>query len=309
MSVFITILLIVFAISASFSYRNQRRGWTERLRGIGEDAASGAIQNGSSSLKTRLFKFLGTLGEATKSTNVEELTHLRRTLLKAGYRRSDAMIIFYGAKLCLAICLPVAFALLRTSALSTLPYMQTMVLFVFTAVIGLYIPNLWVRMKVRHRQNQILLGFPDALDLMVVCVEAGLGLDAAMQQATEEIRLSNEVLSEELRLVNLELRAGQSRQNALKNLSLRTDLEDINNFATLLIQTDSFGTSIAQALRVQSDAMRTKRYHRAEEMAAKIAVKLMFPLIFFIFPSLFIVILGPAVIQVIRILLPVMAAK
>jgi len=121
--------------------------------------------------------------------------------------------------------------------------------------------------------------------------------------------MSNRVLSEELRLVNLELRAGQSRQNALRNLSLRTGLEDVNNFTTLLIQTDNFGTSIGLALRVHSDTMRTKRHHRAEEVAAKLPVKLLFPLIFFIFPSMFVVIMGPAIIQIMRILLPTLGRQ
>jgi tight adherence protein C len=201
------------------------------------------------------------------------------------------------------------FAVLRTSALPMLTYMHTMVLFIFLAVAGFYAPNLWVKIRTQRRQRKIVEGFPDALDLMTVCVEAGLGLDAALNQVADEISMNNRALSEELKLVNLELRAGQSRQNALRNLSLRTDLEDINNFTTLLIQTDNFGTSIGQALRVHSDTMRTKRHHRAEEKAAKLPVTLLFPLVFFIFPSMFVVILGPAVIQMIRILLPAMAPK
>jgi tight adherence protein C len=179
-----------------------------------------------------------------------------------------------------------------------------MYLFILLGVAGFYAPNLWVKMKTQGRQQKITEGFPDALDLMTVCVEAGLGLDAALNQVADEIQLSNKVLSEELKLINLELRAGQSRANALRNLSLRTDLEDVNNFTTLLIQTDNFGTSIGQALRVHSDTMRTKRHHRAEEAAAKLPVKLLFPLIFFIFPSMFVVIMGPAIIQIMRILLP-----
>jgi tight adherence protein C len=209
----------------------------------------------------------------------------------------------------LAIALPAVFAVLRTSALPMLPHTQTMFLFIFLAVAGFYTPNLWVKTKIQRRQQKILAGFPDALDLMTVCVEAGLGLDAAMNQVADEISMSNRILSEELKLVNLELRAGQSRQNALRNLSLRTDLEDVNNFTTLLIQTDNFGTSISQTLRVHSDTMRTKRHHRAEEQAAKLPVKLLLPLIFFIFPSMFVVIAGPAIIRIMRILLPKMAGQ
>jgi tight adherence protein C len=146
----------------------------------------------------------------------------------------------------------------------------------------------------------MFVGLPDGLDMLVVCVEAGMGLDAAINRVGEEMKASNKVLSDELKLVTLELRAGKHRQEALRNLAQRTDLEDLSSLVSLLVQTDKFGTSIAQALRVYSDSMRTKRYQRAEEIAAKIAVKLTFPLILFIFPSLFVVILGPAMIRIYR---------
>ena len=153
----------------------------------------------------------------------------------------------------------------------------------------------------------ILEGFPDALDLMVVCVEAGIGLDAAITRVGEEMRFGNEVLSEEFKMLSLELRAGKQRRDALRNLALRTDLEDVSSLVSLLIQTDKFGTSVAQALRVHSDSMRVRRYQRAEELATKLPVKLLFPLILFIFPSFFVTLLGPAVIQIFRVLLPRMA--
>jgi len=137
-----------------------------------------------------------------------------------------------------------------------------------------------------------------------VCAEAGIGLDAAINRVGEEIKLSNKPLSEEFKLMSLELRAGKPRREALKDLAMRTDLEDVNSLASLLIQTEKFGTNIAQALRVHSDSMRVKRFQRAEEVAAKLPVKLLFPLIFFIFPSLFVAILGPAAIRIFRTLLP-----
>jgi tight adherence protein C len=308
-SVFLMTLLAFFGLSSYASSRTKQKEWAQRLRGKEESATSAVVLENSAPEPLRLFKFLGAIGEATKPKNVDEMSHMRRTLVKAGYRSVDAPLIFFGARLLLAIALPAAFAVLRTSALPMLPYTYTMLLFVLMAVAGFYAPNLWVRMRTQRRQQKITEGFPDALDLMTVCVEAGLGLDAALNQVADEIAMSNKVLSEELKLVNLELRAGQSRQNALRNLSLRTDLEDVNNFTTLLIQTDNFGTSIGQALRVHSDTMRTKRHHRAEEAAAKLPVKLLFPLIFFIFPSMFVVIMGPAVIQIMRILLPTLSRQ
>jgi len=164
-------------------------------------------------------------------------------------------------------------------------------------------------MKIAKREEKILEGFPDALDLMVVCVEAGIGLDAAITRVGEEMKLSNKVLYEEFKLLSLELRAGKQRRDALRNLAMRTDMEDVSSLVTLLIQTDKFGTSIAQALRVHSDSMRTKRYQRAEELATKLPVKMVFPLIVFIFPSIFVTVLGPAIIQIFRILLPRLAGQ
>lgn len=196
--------------------------------------------------------------------------------------------------------------LVKLSFLRTLSSLTVMELSILLALIGFYLPNFWLRRKVDRRKEKILRGLPDALDLMVVCAEAGVGLDAAIQRVGEEMKLANRPLSEEFRLLNLELRAGKQRRDALKNLALRTDLDDVRSLVTLLVQTERFGTSIAQALRVHSDSMRTKRFQRVEEVAAKLPVKLLFPLIFFIFPSLFVVILGPAILKVYRTLLPVL---
>jgi tight adherence protein C len=171
------------------------------------------------------------------------------------------------------------------------------------AILGYYLPDLWLQFKIARRKESILNGFPDALDLLVVCVEAGMGLDSAINRVAKEIEFDNKVLSGELKLYNLEMRAGKLRQDALRNLAMRTDLEEVNNLATLLIQTDKFGTSVGQALKVYSDTMRVQRFQRAEERAAKIPVKLIFPLILFIFPSLFVAILGPAVINIYKVII------
>jgi tight adherence protein C len=226
--------------------------------------------------------------------------------LKAGYRRENAPVIFFGIKALLAIVLALSFFWMKLFFLKTMTSLHFMLFGVMFALIGFYLPNLWLKLKVARRREEILKGFPEALDLMVVCVEAGTGLDAAINRVGEEMRLSNRVLSEEFKLLSLELRAGKPRGEALRNLAFRTDSEDVNSLVTLLIQTEKFGTSIAQALRVYSDSMRTKRHQRAEELAAKLPVKLVFPLVLFIFPSLFIVILGPAAIRVSKTLLPIL---
>jgi tight adherence protein C len=175
--------------------------------------------------------------------------------------------------------------------------------------VGYYLPNLVLARLVFVRQREIFESFPDAADLLMVCVEAGLGLDAALVKVTDEVRLKSEALGEELHLLNLELRAGSSREKALRNLALRTGVEEVNTFATMLIQADRFGTSIGESLRVFSDDLRTKRRLRAEEMAAKIPLKLLFPMVLCIFPALLLVLLGSAFIQIYRILLPTMGGQ
>lgn len=304
----VTIILFTYGLSASMSSRQTRQSWHKRATGMrGTTSVSMPVE--SSPQHQQVTKFLGVLGEATKPKNAEELSHVQKRLTKAGYRHNEAPIILYGIKLCGTILFPALFALLRIWFLLTLPAMQTIALFVVSALVGFYLPDLLLYIKIQHRQQKILQGFPDALDLMVVCVEAGLGLDAAIERVGEELKLSHKILSEEFRLLSLELRAGQSRHEALRSLGSRIDLEDIHNLVTLLIQTDRFGTGIAQTLRIYSDSMRTKRHQRAEEKAAKLPVKLLLPLIFFIFPSLFVVILGPAAIRIIRVLLPTLDGR
>ena len=183
------------------------------------------------------------------------------------------------------------------------------VLYVGVASAGYFLPVLWLRYAVGSRKEKILDAFPDALDLMVVCVEAGLGLDAAIARVSSEIKFAHPELADEFNLVSLELRTGLARIDALKNLSRRVDLEEVNSLVALLVQTDKFGTSVGQSLRVHSDAMRTNRQLRAEELAAKLPVKLLFPLIFFIFPSLFVVIIGPGMVKIARTLLPALGSN
>jgi tight adherence protein C len=172
----------------------------------------------------------------------------------------------------------------------------------YLALMGLFLPDIWLRIRIAKRRERIFKGFPDALDLLVVCVEAGMGIDSAINRVAEEMKISNKTLSDELKLLNLEIRAGKTRRDALKDLAMRTDLQEVESLATLLIQTEKFGTNVAQTLRVYSDMFRTKRYQRAEEIAAKMPIKLVIPLAFFIFPSLFVVLLGPAAINIVKVL-------
>jgi tight adherence protein C len=175
------------------------------------------------------------------------------------------------------------------------------------AALGYFLPNAFLEQRIAQRKREVFESFPDAMDLITVCVEAGLGLDAALSRVGEEMHVRSPILGEELHLINLELRAGSSRERALRNLALRTGVEEIDALVAMLVQSDRFGTSVADSLRVHAESLRTKRRLRAEEAAAKIAVKLLFPLIFFIFPSMLLVLLGPALIGIHSILLPTLA--
>jgi tight adherence protein C len=200
--------------------------------------------------------------------------------------------------------LPVFFFLANSVFLYAPPTStKMMIILTLTALAAFYMPDLWLYNRGLQRKEAVLDSFPDALDLLVVCVEAGMGLDAAMNRVSREILVDCPVLSEELTIFSLEMRGGMQRRDALKNLSLRTDLVEVNRLTTLLIQTDKFGTSVGSALKVFSDTLRTQRYQRAEELAGKIPVKLLFPMILFIFPSLFLVIMGPAAIRIYHTLL------
>jgi tight adherence protein C len=238
-----------------------------------------------------------------------ESSVLRQRFMNAGFRQANAPVVYFTAKTALALLLPLVmyFTLNRTSVAADTQMLLSYL--IMAAGLGYYLPNFLLKHAVSSRQRDILEAFPDALDLMTICVEAGLAIDSALSRVAGEIGLTSPVLSEELTLVTLELRAGGAKDKALRNLALRTGVEDIDALVAMLIQAERFGTSIASSLRVQSDTLRLKRRQRAEETAAKIGLKLLFPLIFFIFPALLVVLMGPAFIQVTRALLPAVGAQ
>ena len=254
--------------------------------------------------KGKLHSLLTRLGKANKPSSESEVSAIREVLATAGYRHAQAAILFMGAKLLSGI-IALGIAIAIPAKLLGFPTLTAqLVIYVGAASAGYFFPMLWLRHAVSHRKEKIQDAFPDALDLMVVCVEAGLGLDAAISRVSSEIQFAHRELAEEFHLMSLELRTGLSRAEALKNLSRRIDLEEVSSLVALLVQTDKFGTSIGQSLRVHSDSMRVNRQLRAEELAAKLPVKMLFPLVFFIFPSLFVVVVGPAAIKIARTLLP-----
>ena len=220
-----------------------------------------------------------------------EVSVIQKRLIRAGYRKDAAVNVFYGCK----VLVPLALAGIATvtRAYEYGPF------FVYGVGVGLgfLVPDFVLGNRIHNRQLNIRIGLPEALDLMVICIEAGLGLDQAIQRVAEELRISQPEISDELSVVCLEQRAGRPRAEAWKNLAERTDVESVRAVVATLVQADQFGTSVAKAMRVHSETLRTRRRQQVEEEAAKTAIKLVFPLVFFIFPSLFVVTLGPAVIK------------
>jgi tight adherence protein C len=232
---------------------------------------------------------------------------MKRRLLQAGVMGPSVVRNFYAVKFFLTICLPVGFLLVAPLFGASLSNQKVIFAALGLCVAGLYLPSLWLSHRIASRQQAIAEGFPDALDMLVVCVEAGLGLDAAFNRVGAELTRSHPALATQFALVSLELRAGKSRADALRNLADRIGLDEVNSFVTLMVQSDSLGTSIAQTLTVHADEMRNRRMMRAEEKAHKLPVKLTVPLVVFILPCMMTVILLPGIIGIVRKLLPALS--
>jgi tight adherence protein C len=233
--------------------------------------------------------------------------NLKLKLDHAGFRSEAAPTIYLGIRF---LMLVMGLVLGGGTILLTTGFSQTsLIRLVIVAGAMFYLPEALLWWITRKRKEAIFLGLPDALDLMVVCVEAGLGLDQAMRKVADEMKKSYRILSDEFALCNFQLQVGKTRAEVLHDLGQRTGVEDLSSLASILIQADKFGSSIAHALRVQSDSMRTRRRQLAEEKAAKTAVKLIFPLVIFIFPGIFVVLVGPAAITMIREMFPAMSGQ
>ena len=226
----------------------------------------------------------------------KEMSALRRRLTTAGYRSLTAAALYSAAEILMPF-------VAGGTVLLVLGFSKWYIAFLAAAA-GYVLPSLWLGRKIALRQKQIRNGLPDALDLMIVCIEAGSGLDQAVVKTSDELDISYPPLAEELRLITTEIRAGKPRLEAFKNFASRTKVDEVRSLVAMLVQTDKFGTSIAQALRTHAEVSRTKRRQNAEERAAKIGVKLVFPLVFCLFPGLYIAILGPAVVDYVRIFKP-----
>lgn len=237
-------------------------------------------------------------------TNEKERTTARVRLLQVGYGGRNAVRNYFAIRLLLSVLLPVGFLLLAPMFTRNMPVEKVMVITVCLLVAGLYLPSAFVSNRIRNRQRAIQESFPDALDMLMVCVEAGLGLDSAFTRVGAQMASAHPVLAEEFALVSLELRAGKSREAAMRNFAERIGTTEITSFVVLLIQSDQLGTSVAQTLRVQAEEMRIKRMLRAEEKAHMLPVKLSIPLVLCLLPSMIAVAVLPGIIRIIRDLIP-----
>ena len=294
---FVATMLLVAALFYAFSAKEvDVAGRFSQLAG----SATPPLDEGrfAERQKEKVRDSLASVGKLLPDASPQQANRTQLMMIRAGYRSPEAILAMRGFRLLFPI------ATMTIVLLSGFYRLNPLVIPIAALGLGYLIPDILLTWRVHARQHKLRRALPDALDLLVICVEAGLGLDQALMKVSQDMRITHHELSEELQLVNLEMRIGKSRIEALRELARRTGLDDIKALVAMLIQTERFGTSIAQSLRVFSEDMRTKRRQRAEEKSAKTSVKMVPPLVFFIFPALMVIILGPAVLTLLRQLMP-----
>jgi tight adherence protein C len=298
LAVFFGFLLAIWAVLSWISERNSRS--TERLMRHSRPASLAEIEDPKAVKKSERFQGITDMAKSISQPLMPQ-TELEQSALKvklanAGFRSESAAAVYSGIRVAsLGVFLAMALGL---AALNSGTPMDKITIILLITVLGFYLPSMalwWLR---RKRQQEIFLTLPDALDLLVVCVESGLGLDAALRKVCDEMKAHARVLCDEIALANFQLQMGRPKREVLHDLGVRTGVDDVKSLAAILIQADRFGSSVAQALRVQSDSMRVKRRQIAEEKAAKTAVQMIFPLVLFIFPGIFVVLVGPAAVAI-----------
>ncbi|MDO8301246.1 type II secretion system F family protein [Lacisediminimonas sp.] len=298
------VFLIVFGISVAVFRWTSPDPLKQRMQEMAVDGA--ALSNPyapGSDWMASIARLSGPFAKLSVPEIGWENSPMRARFMNAGLRGSNAAAIYFAAKTILAVLLPLlAWLTILLASVSFESTTTLMLILLLAATTGFYAPNLLLSAMIRRRQLEIVDHFPDSLDLMTVCVEAGLAVDAAIARIAAEMVTAAPALAEEMHLVTLDLRAGSSKERALRNLAIRTGVEDIDSLVAMLIQAERFGTSIGDSLRVHSDSLRTRRRQKAEEAAAKVALKLLFPLIFCIFPAIMLVLLGPAMMQLFKVL-------
>lgn len=290
----IGIFFAVALISALILYPilTKRTDIQQRIQGIIPQREQSPIQASLLRQKTPLQDFLTKAGQILPKSSAEHSKYTEY-LVAAGYHK-ESLYIYLGCKFILAITLPLIFIILYSLPTGKVLNPEFLLVEAGLLITGFLLPSYWLQKKVHNRSTEIFHSLPDVLDLLTICVEAGVSIDASLVRVTENPQFNGTPLAEEIKKASMEMRAGKLRTEALKDMADRTRVDDVKAFVTMLIQTERFGTSLSQALRVHSDSLRTKRRQIAEEAAAKTSVKMLLPLVFFVFPALLIVILGPA---------------
>jgi tight adherence protein C len=299
----LAVIAAVLALGASGSaQRLEVLDRARRVTGIVVDSSVSSPKSGSiwSSI-------LGPLAAIARPKEGDDMSRARKKLVYGGFRGERAVEIFFGSKVALAVLL--GGGLFAANALAASPIPQARALSVVLVCVGFFAPNFWLYRRVRARQLAIVTGLADTLDLLVTCVEAGLGLEAAITRIAVEIEIAAPELSSELRQTTMEIQAGVVRASAFRRMAERTGVEELRTLSAMIIQTELFGTTVARALRVHSVSMRTRRAHLAEEKGAIASVKMMLPLVLCILPSLFTVVLGPGVVRIVTLLMPSLGAN
>jgi tight adherence protein C len=282
---------VAVCVSLFYAFSSGESGIVRRLSRMAETPGTESREAFADKQKERMQEMLVSIGKLVPG-GTESRAQLM--ILRAGYRSPNVILTIRGLKVLLPI------ALIGAVYFSGFYFSNPFVIFAGALIAGVLLPEIWILWRISVRQHRLRRGLPDALDLLVICVEAGLGLDQAMMRVSQELKVVHRELSDELQMVNLEMRVGKTRIEALRELGRRTGLDDIKALVAMLAQTERFGTSISQSLRVHSDDLRTRRRQRAEEMSAKTTVKMVPPLVMFIFPALMVVILGPAILIIMR---------
>jgi tight adherence protein C len=302
----ICVVAVALGMRALFSGRNEVVDRLGRVGRPGQDIAHYDNKSGGFVQPQRTQQdFLRTLATLlkpfavlAKPTKSDELSRARLNMIRAGLRGENSLEIFMGLKLFLAPLLTIGFLEFAQNLEEPMAVPVQVVLATWICAFVFFVPNFWLNGKIKERQVALERALPDAMDLLVTCVEAGLGLDAAMSRVSQEMVLSAPILADELNQTFLEVQAGVPRADSFRRLAERTGVEDLRSLAAMLIQTDIFGTSVARALRIHSDGMRVKRMQQAEEKAAMVSVKMTVPLVLFILPSLIAVVMGPAIVMI-----------
>lgn len=290
--VFAAVVMAVFALNRYWEQRQQQNRFKDL---VGVVRTPTALPTAAAPKASRWMDSLYKLSLPAEGWGDSQI---RLKFLRAGFRQSDAPRIYYVIKSLLVLVVPVLVWLGLWLFKPAWTSSQMALVTLLTAAVGYYGPDVFLQWRTQSRRDTLQRGLPDLVDLLVVALESGMGLDSAITRVSKELARSHALLAEEFYLAGLEVRAGAGRMTALKNLALRMNLDDLNGLVTMLNQSERFGTSLGEALRVQSEVMRLKRGQRAEEIAAKIPVKMLFPLIFFIFPSIMVVLIGPGWMQI-----------